>query len=136
MESSLSSLNTVLNISSSFTPHKINKLPLMECLSFKQRKRLNSQRVSCVKLESSDFERKQDAEMNPDWMMELGKLQDKCCQGKGGMVEMMECLEKEAIMGQDEGKEPTDYHRRAQIFDKSSRVFQALKEHEHNVQSS
>lgn len=44
------------------------------------------------------------------------------------MVELLECLEREAIMGEDEGREPTDYNRRAQIFDKSARVFQALKE--------
>lgn len=31
-------------------------------------------------------------------------------------------------MGEDEGRDPTDYNRRAQIFDKSSRVFQALRE--------
>lgn len=44
------------------------------------------------------------------------------------MVELLECLEREAIMGEDQGREPTDYNRRAQIFDRSSRVFQALKE--------
>ncbi|KAF8009799.1 hypothetical protein BT93_J0712 [Corymbia citriodora subsp. variegata] len=47
-----------------------------------------------------------------------------------GAVELLECLEREAIMGDDEGKEPTDYSRRARIFDKSSEVFQALKERE------
>lgn len=50
------------------------------------------------------------------------------CKGRRGIVELMECLEKEAIMGEDEGKEASDYNRRAQIFDNSSRVFQALKE--------
>lgn len=53
----------------------------------------------------------------------------KCKNGKKTTsVELLECLEKEAIMGDDEGREPTDYNRRAQIFDKSSKVFQALKE--------
>ncbi|XP_030540551.1 uncharacterized protein LOC115748228 [Rhodamnia argentea] len=47
-----------------------------------------------------------------------------------GVAELLECLEREAIMGDDEGKEPTDYSRRARIFDKSSEVFQALKERE------
>lgn len=47
-----------------------------------------------------------------------------------GVVELLECLEREAIMGDDGGKEPTDYSRRARIFDKSSEVFQALKQRE------
>ncbi|KAL3341782.1 hypothetical protein AABB24_026018 [Solanum stoloniferum] len=57
----------------------------------------------------------------------LGRMSSKCKE-VGGMVELLECLEREAIMGDDEGKAPMDYNRRAQIFDKSSRVFQALKE--------
>ena len=44
------------------------------------------------------------------------------------LIELLECLEREAIMGNDEGREAIDYNRRAQIFDKSSKVFQALKE--------
>ncbi|XP_030459607.1 uncharacterized protein LOC115679971 [Syzygium oleosum] len=47
-----------------------------------------------------------------------------------GVVALLECLEREAILGEDEGKEPTDYSRRARIFDKSSEAFQALKERE------
>lgn len=47
--------------------------------------------------------------------------------GGKGVVELMECLEQEAIMGEDVGRDPTDYSRRAEIFDKSSRVFQALR---------
>lgn len=58
-----------------------------------------------------------------EWIGMEGK-----CKGRRGIVELMECLEREAIMGEDEGKEASDYHRRAKIFDKSSRVFQALKE--------
>ncbi|KAH0686099.1 hypothetical protein KY284_016652 [Solanum tuberosum] len=57
----------------------------------------------------------------------LGRMSSKCKE-VGGMVELLECLEREAIMGDDEGKAPMDYNRRAQIFDKSSTVFQALKE--------
>ncbi|KAK4775034.1 hypothetical protein SAY86_009969 [Trapa natans] len=53
---------------------------------------------------------------------------EKC--GCQGVVELLECLEKEAIMGDDEGKEPSDYSRRARIFDRSSRVFQALQQGE------
>ncbi|CAK7339999.1 unnamed protein product [Dovyalis caffra] len=72
-----------------------------------------------------------EAEMNPegkdDWIVEMGKLREKCKERKG-MVELLDCLEREAIMGDDEGREPTDYNRRAQIFDKSSQVFTALKE--------
>ncbi|KAL8552381.1 hypothetical protein ACS0TY_001176 [Phlomoides rotata] len=52
----------------------------------------------------------------------------KCEETGGGIVEMMECLEREAIMGEDEGREAIDYNRRALIFDKSARVFQALKQ--------
>ncbi|PPE01070.1 hypothetical protein GOBAR_DD01921 [Gossypium barbadense] len=40
---------------------------------------------------------------------------------------LLECLEREAIQGEDHGREASDYNRRAQIFDKSSKVFQALK---------
>ncbi|PKI46161.1 hypothetical protein CRG98_033419 [Punica granatum] len=50
--------------------------------------------------------------------------------GGQGVVELLECLEREAIMGEDEGKEPHDYNRRARIFEKSSRVFRALREGE------
>ncbi|KAL3834739.1 hypothetical protein ACJIZ3_009475 [Penstemon smallii] len=50
------------------------------------------------------------------------------CEETDGIVELLECLEREAIMGEDEGREPIDYNRRAHIFDKSSKVFQALKE--------
>ncbi|KAH0761584.1 hypothetical protein KY290_017657 [Solanum tuberosum] len=57
----------------------------------------------------------------------LGRMSSKCKE-VSGMVELLECLEREAIMGDDEGKSPMDYNRRAQIFDKSSTVFQALKE--------
>ncbi|PIN24827.1 hypothetical protein CDL12_02437 [Handroanthus impetiginosus] len=57
----------------------------------------------------------------------MGKLNEKCKEIVG-LVELLECLEREAIMGEDEGREPTDYNRRALIFDKSSRVFQALKQ--------
>lgn len=60
-------------------------------------------------------------------IIELGKLRERCKERRG-MVELLECLEREAIMGDDEGRDPIDYNRRAQIFDKSSRVFQALKE--------
>ncbi|KAK7301054.1 hypothetical protein RJT34_11910 [Clitoria ternatea] len=57
----------------------------------------------------------------------MGRFRHKCGERKE-VVELLECLEREAIMGEDVGKEPTDYNRRAQIFDRSSQVFQALKE--------
>ncbi|CAH9121549.1 unnamed protein product [Cuscuta epithymum] len=70
----------------------------------------------------------------PEWERKLaeevagmGIVRKKCKEVKGGVAELLECLEREAIMGDDEGREPSDYNRRAQIFDKSSVIFQALK---------
>ncbi|KAG6600868.1 hypothetical protein SDJN02_05543, partial [Cucurbita argyrosperma subsp. argyrosperma] len=63
-----------------------------------------------------------------EWL-KLGRLEEKCGGGGKGVVELLECLEREAIMGEDEGREPTDYNRRAKIFSTSSEVFQALKQH-------
>jgi hypothetical protein len=42
---------------------------------------------------------------------------------------VVEVLEEEAIAGADEGRRPTDYHRRAHIFEESPRVFTELKQH-------
>ncbi|XP_031486708.1 uncharacterized protein LOC116255098 [Nymphaea colorata] len=42
--------------------------------------------------------------------------------------EELEKLEEEALMGDDQGKEPMDYNRRAHIFYKSSEVFHDVKE--------
>ncbi|XVE90960.1 hypothetical protein DITRI_Ditri20bG0117600 [Diplodiscus trichospermus] len=87
--------------------------------------------VPCLASDSgllAEIERELEAEMKPEeaeWMRE-GRVGERCKERKG-MVELLECLETEAIMGEDQGREPTDYNRRAQIFDKSSRVFQALK---------
>ncbi|KAJ7965162.1 putative Voltage-dependent T-type calcium channel subunit alpha-1I [Quillaja saponaria] len=81
----------------------------------------------------TELERELEAEMNSqedgakEWVG-MARFRHKCGERKG-VVELLECLEREAIMGEDVGKEPTDYNRRAQIFDRSSRVFQALKEH-------
>jgi hypothetical protein len=41
--------------------------------------------------------------------------------------EELEVLEEAAIAGVDEGRRPTDYDRRAHIFEESSRVFRELK---------
>ncbi|CAJ1970558.1 unnamed protein product [Sphenostylis stenocarpa] len=84
-----------------------------------------------------DLEREVEAEMKPNETEEKGRsemtgFRQKCGE-RDGVVEQLECLEREAIMGEDVGKEPTDYNRRAQIFDKSSQVFQALKEHNNDV---
>ncbi|KAK7385442.1 hypothetical protein VNO78_31162 [Psophocarpus tetragonolobus] len=78
------------------------------------------------------LEREVEAEMKPQEDEEKGssgmaRFRHKCGERKG-VVELLECLEREAIMGEDVGKAPTDYNRRAQIFDTSSQVFQALKE--------
>ncbi|KAH7537692.1 hypothetical protein FEM48_Zijuj03G0119800 [Ziziphus jujuba var. spinosa] len=95
--------------------------------------RLEGVAVKCEKLGSgyvAELERELQEEINPEekaeWMR-LGRLRENCG-GRKGVVELLECLEREAIMGEDQGREPNDYNRRAQIFDKSSRVFQALKE--------
>lgn len=42
--------------------------------------------------------------------------------------EELEVLEEAAITGDDEGRRPTDYDRRAHIFEESSRVFRELKQ--------
>lgn len=65
----------------------------------------------------------------------MGRLRENCRE-VNGVAELLECLEREAIMGEDEGREPNDYNRRAQIFDKSSRIFQALKENNGSSDSS
>lgn len=75
-----------------------------------------------------ELERELAAEGDQEWM-KLGRLEEKCGGGDGGVVEQLECLEREAIMGEDEGREPNDYNRRAKIFSTSSRVFQALKQY-------
>lgn len=67
-----------------------------------------------------------DAKINSEKKLDF--VVERNCEGKRGIVELMECLESEAIMGENEGKEASDYNRRAQIFDKSAQVFQALKE--------
>ncbi|CAL4930846.1 unnamed protein product [Urochloa decumbens] len=46
-------------------------------------------------------------------------------------AEELEVLEEAAIAGADEGRRPTDYDRRAHIFEESSRVFRDLK-HRHD----
>ncbi|GJN31371.1 hypothetical protein PR202_gb19761 [Eleusine coracana subsp. coracana] len=66
-----------------------------------------------------------------------------CCVGAGGtssgeatepvqaeeaVAEELESLEEAAIAGEDEGRRPTDYDRRAHIFEESSRVFRELKQ--------
>ncbi|XP_042489342.1 uncharacterized protein LOC122069399 [Macadamia integrifolia] len=76
----------------------------------------------------------EEAEMNAEEWKKLGYevyeevRGDKRCGERKGIVEVIECLEDEAILGSDQGREPTDYNRRARIFEKSSRVFQALKQ--------
>ncbi|KAL2540007.1 Uncharacterized protein Adt_00985 [Abeliophyllum distichum] len=80
-------------------------------------------------IHSSEVEMKLQKEMNMEEVIvgSAGKWKENCRESVG-VIELLECLEREAIMGEDEGKEATDYNRRAQIFDTSSRVFKALKE--------
>lgn len=68
--------------------------------------------------------------LEPKEEEELRKMVPEMDCKESGAVEVIESLEREAIMGKDEGRDPCDYNRRALIFDKSSRVFQALKERE------
>lgn len=90
-------------------------------------------RMLCAKGASVSLPEKQpgDEIITEEELMGLGTLGDKCKEVRG-IAELLECLESEAIMGEDEGKEPIDYNRRARIFDKSSRVFQALKQNATN----
>jgi len=90
--------------------------------------------VGCAKW---GLEREVEDEMKPQEDEDKGRsgmtrFRHKCGE-REGVVELLECLEREAIMGEDVGKDPTDYNRRAQIFDRSSRVFQALKERNNDV---
>lgn len=55
-------------------------------------------------------------------------LQERVQEEEEEEVEQLELLEDEAMGGEDEGRSPTDYGRRAHIFEESSRVFRALKE--------
>ncbi|KAK4353145.1 hypothetical protein RND71_028663 [Anisodus tanguticus] len=82
---------------------------------------------SVSKLELQINEDDMDMDMEKE-LIGMRRLEEKCKGVSGGIVELLEYLEREAIMGEDEGKEPIDYNRRAQIFDKSSQVFQALRE--------
>ncbi|KAJ9160485.1 hypothetical protein P3X46_025883 [Hevea brasiliensis] len=118
---------------SSFISRKTKSFLPLTCLSFKLREKANHRLHGCAKLETrlvKQMGRELEAEMNSggeEWMIELGKLRERCKEMRG-MVELLECLEREAIMGEDEGRDAIDYNRRARIFDKSSKVFQALKE--------
>ncbi|CAN6469465.1 unnamed protein product [Victoria cruziana] len=69
-------------------------------------------RVSCRPAEKPE---KEETEEEGEGWEEVGK-------------EELEKLEEEAMMGDDQGKEPMDYNRRAHIFYRSSEVFQDVKE--------
>ncbi|KAG4963800.1 hypothetical protein JHK82_040477 [Glycine max] len=102
-------------------------------LSFKRQKKKNNNGFVVVGCAKWDLE----ADMKPQEDEEKGRsgmatFRHKCGERKG-VVELLECLEREAIMGEDVGKEPSDYNRRAQIFDRSSQVFQALKQLNNDV---
>ncbi|OAY38288.1 hypothetical protein MANES_10G003157v8 [Manihot esculenta] len=110
--------------SSTFTSGRTKPFLPLTGLSLKLREKANHRLHGCAKLETGSTQMGKELEAE---IIELGKLRERCKERRG-MVELLECLEREAIMGDDEGRDPIDYNRRAQIFDKSSRVFQALKE--------
>ncbi|MBA0723748.1 hypothetical protein Golax_004304, partial [Gossypium laxum] len=83
--------------------------------------------VGCMGWDSGLLAEKKQEEKE-EWMRD--ERVSERCKGRKGMVELLECLETEAIMGEDQGRDPMDYNRRAQIFDTSSKVFQALKSHQ------
>ncbi|KAG8489906.1 hypothetical protein CXB51_015804 [Gossypium anomalum] len=83
--------------------------------------------VGCIGWDSGLLAEKKQEEKE-EWMRD--ERVSGRCKGRKGMVELLECLETEAIMGEDQGRDPMDYNRRAQIFDTSSKVFQALKSHQ------
>ncbi|KAL3521326.1 hypothetical protein ACH5RR_019475 [Cinchona calisaya] len=114
--------------SSSSQPYKGRLLGLEK--TWQQQQQLKKVVFKCAKGGSSSASELRDEIITEEELMGLGRLGNECCKesSRGGIAELLECLEREAIMGEDEGKEPTDYNRRAQIFDKSSIVFQALKE--------
>ncbi|KAF8081929.1 hypothetical protein N665_0856s0018 [Sinapis alba] len=67
--------------------------------------------------------------ITPEEEEELTQRRGMCGgEANGGVSELLECLEKEAIMGDDDGRDPKDYSRRAKIFDKSSKIFKNIKE--------
>ncbi|XP_031109526.1 uncharacterized protein LOC116013752 [Ipomoea triloba] len=104
---------------------KISPVPaLPRCVHGGSRRLQRSTAVKCGGGGSSvpELERKLEEELAG-----MGRERGKCYE-VNGVAELLECLEREAIMGDDEGRDPNDYNRRAQIFDKSSRIFQALKE--------
>ncbi|KAL0401071.1 UNVERIFIED_CONTAM: hypothetical protein Slati_4137000 [Sesamum latifolium] len=114
----------------SFSCPYIVCFPVQDYQTFLQKQRVERcgqlHKLKCAK-EGSVSEVEKQLMMEEEELIGIRKLNDKC-KGVSGIVELLECLEREAIMGEDEGREPTDYNRRAQIFDKSSRVFQALKQ--------
>lgn len=142
MERAISQVRTVNRVpssssSSSILTSKIGffrptvSLPVQDDQSFLEVKALRcghkSRFIKCAK---GDEPTKIVIDNDFDLELELtgiSKLNENCREIGGGLVEVLECLEREAIMGEDEGRDPTDYNRRAQIFDKSSKVFQALK---------
>ncbi|KAI3458421.1 hypothetical protein Pfo_015084 [Paulownia fortunei] len=140
MEAAISQVKTVHQscASSIFTPKNgfscpVVSLPVQDQQAFLKERVLRCGQVSSLKCaEGGSVSEVEKILMGNEFNMEeeligMRKLNEKC-KGVGGIVELLECLESEAIMGEDVGREPTDYNRRAQIFDKSSRVFQALKQ--------
>lgn len=134
MEAAISQVKTVtppsvFRTKIGFSSPSIVSLPLQDHQTLLQKLRVvrcgQLPKLKCAKQGSApEVEKKL---MEEEELIGIMKLSDKC-KGISGIVELLECLEREAIMGEDEGREPTDYNRRAQIFDKSSRVFQALKQ--------
>ncbi|AES98377.1 hypothetical protein MtrunA17_Chr5g0428371 [Medicago truncatula] len=128
--------NSLIPFQSNVFPSNVTLKPLRAkvCISHKQKGKSEFV-VGCASWGLvNEFKRElEEGETNDEkGKSGITRYREKCGE-REGVVELLECLEKEAIMGDDEGKEPNDYNRRAQIFDKSSQVFQALKESNDHV---
>ncbi|KAL8192844.1 hypothetical protein R6Q57_027292 [Mikania cordata] len=102
--------------------------------SLKLRQRLRWQKLAVKCCGDGDaLQVKPEDEMNREDNCVILKEEDSVSNSKKDDVnEKVELMEKEAIMGKDDGREPIDYKRRAGIFYKSSEVFQANRDQPHH----
>ena len=133
--------NSLISFQSNVFPSNVTLKPLRAKVGISQKQKSKREFVvGCaswglvneLKRELEEVEIDDEIDDEGKGKSEMTRYRKKCGE-REGVVEFLECLEKEAIMGDDEGKEPNDYNRRARIFDKSSKVFQALKESNDHV---